>query len=273
MKLRVLGEEHIDNYEFLGIEGGFGEGKKAILVRDIAKIHGQSVGNINRIIKNNRQWFEDGIDVIDLKASENFAMLLKQSGFTQNQINASGHIYLLSERGYSMLVKFMNDEKATKIYKNLLNNYFKMREKIRKLEKPDSYMIDDPIERAERWIEERKAYEKLLPKAKYFDSQMNNPGLMTTTEIAKDFGWTANKLNKYLASKKVIYRQGKHWVFYQKYAGKGYGQYEPFPFIKEGETGVFNNLKWTQRGRKFIYDLLAEDGIHPVLEELDLFDM
>lgn len=108
------------------------------------------------------------------------------------------------------------------------------------------------------------------PSLKYFHDQMRNPGLMTTTEIAKDYGWSARKLNKYLESKGVIYRQGNKWVIYQKYADKGYSQYEPFPY--DNNKGVKNNLKWTQRGKKFIYDLLAEDRIRPVLEQMNLLE-
>lgn len=108
------------------------------------------------------------------------------------------------------------------------------------------------------------------PSLKYFHDQMRNPGLMTTTEIAKDYGWSARKLNKYLESKDVIYRQGNKWVIYQEYADKGYSQYEPFPY--DNNKGVKNNLKWTQRGKKFIYDLLAEDGIRPILEQMNLLE-
>lgn len=108
------------------------------------------------------------------------------------------------------------------------------------------------------------------PSLKYFHDQMRNPGLMTTTEIAKDYGWSARKLNKYLESKGVIYRQGNKWVIYQKYADKGYSQYEPFPY--DNNKGLKNNLKWTQRGKKFIYDLLAEDEIRPVLEQMNLLE-
>lgn len=108
------------------------------------------------------------------------------------------------------------------------------------------------------------------PSLKYFHDQMRNPGLMTTTEIAKDYGWSARKLNKYLESKGVIYRQGNKWVIYQKYADKGYSQYEPFPY--DNNKGVKNNLKWTQRGKKFIYDLLAKDGIYPILEQMNLLE-
>lgn len=124
--LKVLGTEKIGKFKFTGIEGGFGEGKKAMLAKDVALIHGQPVGNINRIVNNNRKWFEDGVDVIDLlNASDAFRNFAKEQGLiTSNRIQ---NIYLFSERGYSMLVKFMSDEKATQIYKQLLNNYFNMR--------------------------------------------------------------------------------------------------------------------------------------------------
>ena len=134
--------------------------------------------------------------------------------------------------------------------------------------KPDSYMIDDPVKRAERWIEERKAYEELAPKGQYFDSQMRNPGTMTVTEIAKDYGMSAREFNQLLHKYGIQFKQGKHWVLYHKYDGKGYTQYEPFAY--NDNKGVHNNLKWTQRGRKFIYDTLKEHGILPVLEQPEL---
>lgn len=116
--------------------------------------------------------------------------------------------------------------------------------------------------------------EKQKPKVDYYDSQMRNPGLMTATEIAKDYGWSANKLNKELNKRGIIFKQGKHWVLYQKYADKGYTQYEPYDFQKSnGQHGLYNNLKWTQRGKKFIHDVLAKDNIHPTVEQLDLLEM
>ncbi|QLL77749.1 hypothetical protein GTO87_03515 [Ligilactobacillus saerimneri] len=124
--LKVLGKEKVGRYEFTGIEGGFGEGKKAMLVKDIAAIHNRPVKKINELINRNRKRFKDGIDVIDLKHSR-FAVLLKDSGFTQNQINASNNIYMLSERGYAKLLKILEDDKAWEIYDELVDNYFNMR--------------------------------------------------------------------------------------------------------------------------------------------------
>lgn len=146
-KLKILGEEHIGSIKFTGIEGGFGEGKKAMLVRDIAVIHNQTNGNINLLINRNRKRFKDEIDIIDLKANDNFAIVLSKSGFTQNQINASKNIYLLSERGYAKLLKIMDDDKAWDIYDELVDNYFNMRAQIEYHEPTEFEKINQQIAR------------------------------------------------------------------------------------------------------------------------------
>ena len=124
--LKVLGTEKIGKFEFTGIEGGFGEGKKAMLVRDIALVHNRPTYKISELINRNRKRFKDGIDILDLKS----VILPKDKekyGFNQNAWNRSNHIYLLSERGYAKLLKIMDDDKAWDIYDELVDNYFNMR--------------------------------------------------------------------------------------------------------------------------------------------------
>lgn len=110
--------------------------------------------------------------------------------------------------------------------------------------------------------------EQNKPKVDYFDAQMRNPGTMTVTVIAKDYGMSATTFNRLLSKLKIQYRQGKRWVLYQKYADHGYTQYEPYPY--NGNKGIANNLKWTQKGKKFLYDLLKKYGIHPMSEQMNL---
>lgn len=124
-QLKVLGTEHIGKITFTGIEGGFGPGKKTILAKDTARIHNQPVGEINRRINNNRKWFKDGVDIIDLKSV--MAQNHNEIGFTQNAWNRAKNIYLLSERGYAKLLKILDDDKAWEIYDELVDNYFNMR--------------------------------------------------------------------------------------------------------------------------------------------------
>lgn len=124
--LKIIGQEKIGKFEFTGIEGGFGEGKKAMLVRDIALIHKTDIRTINQTIDRNRKRFKEGIDLIDLKQITVSDLFMKL-GFTKAQWGNAKHIYLLSERGYAKLLKIMDDDKAWDIYDELVDNYFNMR--------------------------------------------------------------------------------------------------------------------------------------------------
>ena len=131
-ELKNIGKQTIGQYEFTCIEGGFGEGKKAMLVKDIAEIHGRPVKAINQAIDRQIKRFKTEVDILDLKLN-NFAVTLSDLGFNQGQINASKHIYLLSERGYSKLLKILEDDKAWEVYEELVDNYFSMRSEQKRL--------------------------------------------------------------------------------------------------------------------------------------------
>ena len=126
-----------EKQEFMGIqipviEGGFGEGQKVMLAKTVAEIHQMELGDVNKLINNNLDEFESGIDILDLKGNEDFAMVAKHSGlYTQNSINASSNIYLLSEQGYMALVGLMRTDKAKEIRRRLRREYFAMRSEIK----------------------------------------------------------------------------------------------------------------------------------------------
>lgn len=109
---------------------------------------------------------------------------------------------------------------------------------------------------------------KMAPKVEYFDQQMHNPGLMTTTVIAKRFGKSATWLNRWLEAHGIIYRQGKSWVVRQHFAAEGYADYETWS--DDDNKHVHPLLKWTQKGQKFIYDCLLAEGFKPVLIAMSL---
>ena len=53
-ELIVKGLVTVEGMKFHEIEGGFGEGKKSILVKEIAEIHIITFRKINELINNNR---------------------------------------------------------------------------------------------------------------------------------------------------------------------------------------------------------------------------
>lgn len=134
-KIKIGGLITIGSMKFHDIEGGFGKDKKAMLVKEIAEIHSRPLFKVNQLINDNRKHFISGKDIIDVKANgfEPFAILLKDSGiYTQNAINASTNIYILSERGYAKLLKIMDDDLAWEKYDQLVDGYFQMRKAVKK---------------------------------------------------------------------------------------------------------------------------------------------
>lgn len=132
IQLKVIGKQDVAGIHFTGIEGGFGENKKAMLVKDVAHIHGKEVRVINQNIERNRKRFKDGIDILDMKSAITQSdSEITEYGFTQNAWNASKSIYLLSERGYAKLLKILEDDTAWELYDKLVDCYFGMRQAIK----------------------------------------------------------------------------------------------------------------------------------------------
>lgn len=105
------------------------------------------------------------------------------------------------------------------------------------------------------------------PKADYYDKIMQSKSLVTITQIAKDYGWSAKQMNDKLHELGVQYKIGGQWVLYSKYQDKGY-TFSTTVYItkKDGSSDVKMNTKWTQKGRVFIYSLLKENDILPTIE-------
>ena len=168
--IKINGVTEINGMKFNDIEGGFGEGKKSILAKDIADIHGRKLFNVNKLINDNRSRFKDHVDIIDfLNYSEEFRKIAEENGLIGS--NRTKNVYLLSELGYSKLLKIMNDDLAWEKYNELVDNYFKMRQTIKnnKSKKPrQKKVVKDRI--ADYTI---TGMRKTLENSKYFEIEKN----------------------------------------------------------------------------------------------------
>lgn len=114
---------------------------------------------------------------------------------------------------------------------------------------------------------------EMKPKVSYYDIVLQCKDLVPISVIAKDYGLTANRLNKILKEKKVQYKQGKIWLLYKSYAEKGYTSTKTFnKELDDGKTKNYIHTYWTQKGRLFIYDLLKKYGILPMIEVGDDYE-
>ena len=111
------------------------------------------------------------------------------------------------------------------------------------------------------------------PKIEFHDAVLRHNGLITTSIIAKAYGYSARAFNELLHTHKVQYKQNGVWVLYSPYEKYGYATYDTVDYDKQdGTQGVKQILKWTQRGRKWLYETLKKRKILPIIEQSDLFD-
>lgn len=109
---------------------------------------------------------------------------------------------------------------------------------------------------------------ELKPKANYYDEILKNPGLVTITQIAKDYGMSGKKMNRILHELGIQYKQSEQWLLYSDYHCLGYTQSEVTDIIRsDGTPDVKLLTKWTMKGRLFLYNKLKEKGIIPVIEQ------
>lgn len=95
------------------------------------------------------------------------------------------------------------------------------------------------------------------PKLKVYHDYIASTGTFTATQIAKEYGWGAETLNKKLKELCVQYKQNGQWILTAKYANKGYTKSIPRTWTKsDGSTGIQMQTVWTAKGREFIHSLI-----------------
>ena len=108
---------------------------------------------------------------------------------------------------------------------------------------------------------------EMKPKAEYLEKILQSDEALTVTQIAKDYDMGPAAFNQKLHEFGVQYNVGGQWVLYQKYCGNGYTQsYTATYRDKQGDTQTKTYTKWTQVGRKFLYEVLHKHDILPVME-------
>lgn len=82
-----------------------------------------------------------------------------------NSRNQSFPMFYMDRDGFTLLAMGFTGSKAMEFKLKYIEAFNKMEEQIKQaylMQKQDSYMIDDPIQRAQRWIEEREEYKAKL---------------------------------------------------------------------------------------------------------------
>lgn len=253
--------------------------KVGVYMNNITIFNNSEFGDIRTIMINNEPWFV-GKDVSDAFGDSNYRRSLSRLDSEEKTITkilTSGgyqNLIVINESGLYSLLFYMQPAKAKGVSQNdtLVNERIGKLKKFKRWvtsevlpsirntgsysidgHKPDSYTIEDPIERAKRWIEEQEEKQKLIetvqeqaPKAEYFDSLVNSNLLTNFRDTAKELGYSQTEFTGWLIAKGYVYKDSKGILKpYETYRKQGLFQMKDFknPYNHFTGTRTFVTVK------------------------------
>lgn len=237
---------------------------------------------VRTVVIDNEPWFV-GKDVADALGYSNTRDALSKhvdgEDKLMSQIATSGQnrdMTLVNESGMYSLIFGSKKDEAKKFKKWVTSEVLPS---IRKTgsysvtQVQDSYAIQDPVERAKRWIEEqeeKQALEQALeiqaPKVDYYEKVISSDETLSVTQIASDYGMSAIKLNKLLHNLVLNTKVNGQWVLYSGLSNKGYTE----STVGTNDYGTYTTTKWTQKGKEFLYNTLKEHDIYTMDDTVEL---
>ena len=245
------------------------EGQKLVSARELYEgLKFDDMDNFSR-------WIKKQLDNVDAVENIDFTKTLFKEGLSKTGQTKTDYILTIDiAKEICMVVGVAprTNEETRKLSKQFRKFFIEAEKELRIIKKLDSYMIEDPIERAKRWIEEAEERKALMeenikkdeeikvlkPKAEFTDKFLQDDTLYKATDIAKEIGMTATKFNRLLEGLGIQFKQGGKWYITSEYDGNGYTK--PYTFeYKEGK--IQTQMRWSSKGRKFILDTLESLGI------------
>lgn len=202
------------------------------------------------------------LESIDKLAAENPAT---KSMFATGAYENRGKqypMYYMNRDGFTLLAMGFTGDKALQFKLQYIDAFNEMEQQVK-------FQVPSTLPEALRLAaDQAEKISVLQPKADYTDKMLANPGLETTSVIAKNYGYSTREFNKLLHGLGIQYKQGKTWLLYAKYQDQGYTHVEPYGYTNsDGIEKVRNTMKWTQKGQEFLYSFLKSKGILPRIEQ------
>ncbi len=228
--------------------------------------------SINRLIVKNRLVLD--IDYIDLKSiGKHFTDEMKLSfGYNNNVWSKAGNIFVLSERGYSKLIKSMDDDTSWDIHDKLIDEYFTMRQQIKtSMSKVDLSILaivnaKDTLEQALAIRNFKETIEQPLLEQidRYSRFLCDDLGMLTKKELATKLDTSPQTLAK-LFKQLGIYTNKTNEIqvsFLNKFPNVKLitETVSEYTNPKTNKLESRKDWQWTGQGSKVLVDYLIENG-------------
>lgn len=244
------------------------EGKNIPIIdsREVAEMIGKTHAELLKEIEGRKD--KKGIGIIPVLTKGNFHLVDYFIESTYKDAKGENRkCYLCTKLGCEILGNKQQGEKGILFTAEYVKRFNVMERKLKEISKPDSYMIDDPIERAKRWIEEREQYNKVVKKLEEQNSFVNkiseSNGSMLVREVAK----LASKGNVVIGEK-ALWNKLREWGYISQKSTEpmqsaiNAGWFEVIERVveRDGKTFVYKTTKVTGKGQVHIIKKLSKES-------------
>lgn len=244
-------------------------------VEMVAEYYGVTVEVVKMCVKNNRDEIEnDGYKVwkkLDFNESKINLLSSTKTNFT---VGLGESELVVSNRGIALFPKrailrigmlLRDSEVAKEVRTQLLNVVEVVKENndemlTQEIDKEKQLYMNimfatNETERAIAINEHLKYMNRYKEKAKRYEEIYHSEKIYTVTEVAKDLGMSARKLNAILNNLGIQYRQNGTWHLYAQHEHLVPSHCD-YHITEYGQT-----MKWTNVGREWIMELLKEHNL------------
>ena len=188
----------------------------------MAGFYGTDPVNIRKNHMRNAERFIDGKHFFKVEGDELRTLKNSLSDFEVLSPNTRS-LTLWTEKGAARHAKILDTDQAWDVYEQLEEVYFAVKGKSYLPVLP-SYAIEDPIERAKKWIEEEKQKQAVIhqleiqaPKVAFVDKYVAGNGNKTFRQVTKLLGANERKFRDFLKKEKIMYKLNGEWLAYQNH--------------------------------------------------------
>lgn len=251
-------------------------------MNDLQIFKNDTFGQVRILEKDNELWFvaKDVCDCLEIKNTTDALKRLDNDERSRFNLGRQGETNIVNEYGLYNLVLSSRKPEAKEFKRWITHDV------IPQIRNTGTYSMNIPkslpealrayaneveLHNATKAIvaQQEQQIAEFKPVKDYVDKILSSKSCLAITQIAADYGLSAQELNKILHEAGLQRKVGDQWVLYKQHMAKGFTKSETFTFCRsDGRLDSKITTKWTQKGRLEIHSILTKLNIHAVCEDV-----
>ena len=251
-------------------------------MNDLQIFKNDTFGQVRILEKDNELWFvaKDVCDCLEIKNTTDALKRLDNDERSRFNLGRQGETNIVNEYGLYNLVLSSRKPEAKEFKRWITHDV------IPQIRKTGTYSMNIPkslpealrayaneveLHNATKAIvaQQEQQIAEFKPVKDYVDKILSSKSCLAITQIAADYGMSAQELNKILHEAGLQRKVGDQWILYKQHMSKGFTKSETFTFCRsDGRLDSKITTKWTQKGRLEIHNILSNLDIHAVCENV-----